>query len=150
MIAAQKEVIAYETKHGETRGLKRDIDKLTADMASLQSDLEREGERLRNVPGLPVEFWRVVRKHSYTIAEMTINYMIKLGQVPDASIGQELIAICTLYRDLPTEQIVEAGFPIDHFDGKSAIDMLRSRLPAGTRMTALPRTNWCTVSSLVS
>jgi hypothetical protein len=137
LIAAQKAIIEHEKEHGMTRGRKTEIDKLQADIAKMQVEMEQEGERLTRLKGLPAEFWEPLRRHTYTIAGMTVQYMIDQGAMPDPELGQEMLAICALYREVPIKDIVEATFRINRGERDAAIQKLREKLPAGTRIHAV-------------
>jgi hypothetical protein len=137
LIAAQKAIIAHEKEHGMTRGRKTEIDKLQADIAKMQVAMEQEGERLTRLKGLPAEFWEPLRRHTYTIADMTVQYMIDQGAMPDPELGREMLAICALYREVPVKDIVEATFQINRGERDAAIQELREKLPSGTRIHAV-------------
>jgi hypothetical protein len=138
MVDAQKDLIAYEKEHGETRGRLKDIEKLKQDLASLSLNLEQEGDRLSTIPGLPAEFWEPMRRHAYEIVELTVQYMIDQGQMPDPALGQKLLAVAAVYREVPTKDIVEAEFQsIGPQEMATAEELLKKRLPTTTRIHAI-------------
>jgi hypothetical protein len=135
VIVALKELQAHEAKHGGIRTLKTKLAKIQADVQRLQAELVAEGERLKKVKGLPIEFWNETRVQAARLI-ISIGEMMRTENPSsfDSSALDVLKQLAALYEEFGAGQVVEMTARNRSQEGDDAmIERIRKAAGDGAR-----------------
>ena len=108
MIAAFKRLPELQTTYKDTPVNKATVDQFSLKFQSNLARIQREEERLKRIPGLPVAFWKVVKLHGFEMIEVAFSMEGGLGGQADYL--NFLRTVRTLYDHNRFEEIVMVDF----------------------------------------
>ncbi len=108
MIAAFKRLPELQTTYKDTPVDKATVDQFSLKFQSNLARIQREEERLKRIPGLPVAFWKVVKLHGFEMIE--VAFSMEGGVGGQADYLNFLRTVRTLYDHNRFEEIVMVDF----------------------------------------
>ncbi|HMP05101.1 MAG TPA: hypothetical protein PJ982_02025 [Lacipirellulaceae bacterium] len=122
-------MISYTQEHGLIEGRAKEVRTLQASLQRLEQELQQQEHRLRELPGLPADFWNAFRVEAYRLARTAVR-MQAASMGGDPALAAAVEEVGAMFDRYGPEQVIEIKLTqIYSGDKDSAIEKIRASLP---------------------